>query len=167
MRVASVVAGIGIVAVLAAGCARGGGTPEGTEGGGEASPGITDDSITLGITTPLSGPTAGPGTCTGAGITAWKDVETAETAGAMGIAWAAMAVDGLTKKAAKAVNSAAALRVRSRSNIHFPDTCGQPIPRMPSASPIAARLACRGNVPAATLPLSQCGRSGLCDAASQ
>ena len=31
-------------------------------------PGITDTSITLGITTPLSGATAGPGTCTVAGI---------------------------------------------------------------------------------------------------
>ena len=64
MRVASVVAGIGIVALLAAGCARGGDDGGGGSGGStdEAaapSPGITDDSITLGITTPLSGPTAG------------------------------------------------------------------------------------------------------------
>jgi branched-chain amino acid transport system substrate-binding protein len=34
-------------------------------------PGITDTTVTLGITTPLSGPTAGPGTCTVAGVTAY------------------------------------------------------------------------------------------------
>ncbi|WP_224751738.1 ABC transporter substrate-binding protein [Microbacterium helvum] len=80
MRVASVVAGIGIVALLATGCSRGGGTPNSTEdgGGGEASPGITDTSITLGITTPLSGPTAGPGTCTVAGITAYFGAKNAD-----------------------------------------------------------------------------------------
>ncbi|WP_426322439.1 ABC transporter substrate-binding protein [Microbacterium sp. E-13] len=80
MRVASVVAGIGIVAVLAAGCSRGGGTPDSTESGApaEASPGITDSSITLGITTPLSGPTAGPGTCTVAGITAYFGAKNAD-----------------------------------------------------------------------------------------
>jgi ABC-type branched-subunit amino acid transport system substrate-binding protein len=79
MRAASVIAGIGIVAVLAAGCARGGGAPDSTEGGGgEASPGITDSSITLGITTPLSGPTAGPGTCTVAGVTAYFGAKNAE-----------------------------------------------------------------------------------------
>jgi branched-chain amino acid transport system substrate-binding protein len=38
---------------------------------GAPSPGITDDSITLGITTPLSGATAGPGTCTVAGVKAY------------------------------------------------------------------------------------------------
>ncbi|UBH07146.1 branched-chain amino acid ABC transporter substrate-binding protein [Leucobacter sp. Psy1] len=41
------------------------------DGGGEASPGITDESITLGVTTPLSGGTAGPGTCTVAGLRAY------------------------------------------------------------------------------------------------
>lgn len=58
------------LALTLAGCSRGG-----TSGGGDsasaASPGITDTSITLGITTPLSGATAGPGTCTVAGITAY------------------------------------------------------------------------------------------------
>jgi ABC-type branched-subunit amino acid transport system substrate-binding protein len=38
---------------------------------GAPSPGITDTTVTLGITTPLSGPTAGPGTCTVAGVTAY------------------------------------------------------------------------------------------------
>ena len=50
LRVTSVVAGIGIVAVLVAGCARGGdagGSGDATEGPAEASPGITDTSITL------------------------------------------------------------------------------------------------------------------------
>lgn len=77
MRVAAVVAGIGVVAVLAAGCSRGG-TPSSTDGGAAASPGITDTSITLGITTPLSGPTAGPGTCTVAGITAYFGAKNAD-----------------------------------------------------------------------------------------
>lgn len=57
---------VSIVALAAAGCARG------TKGdSGSASPGITDTSITLGITTPLSGATAGPGTCTVAGVKAY------------------------------------------------------------------------------------------------
>ncbi|RBY97615.1 amino acid-binding protein [Blastococcus sp. TF02-8] len=50
-------------------CAEGGGG--GSRSSGEASPGITDDSVTLGITTPLSGTTAGPGTCTVAGVKAY------------------------------------------------------------------------------------------------
>src|SRR3954452_8445136 len=72
MRAVSVIAGIGVVALLAAGCARGGDGGGGNGGDTSApSPGITDNSITLGITTPLSGPTAGPGTCTVAGVTAY------------------------------------------------------------------------------------------------
>lgn len=80
MRATAVVAGIGIVALLAAGCARGGdsGGGDATGGPAEASPGITDDSITLGITTPLSGATAGPGTCTVAGITAYFGAKNAD-----------------------------------------------------------------------------------------
>lgn len=83
-RTASIIAGIGIVAVLAAGCARGGdggGNTSGGDGGDgatAASPGITDEAITLGITTPLSGATAGPGTCTVAGITAYFGARNAE-----------------------------------------------------------------------------------------
>ena len=77
-RITSVVAGIGIVAVLAAGCSRGGDGGGSSDGPVEASPGITDTSITLGITTPLSGATAGPGTCTVAGITAWFGAKNAE-----------------------------------------------------------------------------------------
>lgn len=47
-------------------------------GGTAASPGITDTSITLGITTPLSGATAGPGTCTVAGVKAYFGAKNAE-----------------------------------------------------------------------------------------
>ncbi|WP_442574969.1 ABC transporter substrate-binding protein [Microbacterium sp. F51-2R] len=80
MRAVSVVAGLGIVALLATGCARGGDSGSPTESGGAAaaSPGITDDTITLGITTPLSGATAGPGTCTVAGITAYFGAKNAD-----------------------------------------------------------------------------------------
>ncbi|WP_236790974.1 ABC transporter substrate-binding protein [Amycolatopsis sp. GM8] len=64
-RFVGVVAMVSIVALAAAGCGRGGTRGE------SASTGITDTSIKLGITTPLSGPTAGPGTCTVAGVTAY------------------------------------------------------------------------------------------------
>ena len=47
-------------------------------GGGAASPGITDTTLTLGITTPLSGATAGPGTCTVAGVKAYFGAKNAE-----------------------------------------------------------------------------------------
>ena len=78
-RTASIIAGIGIVAVLATGCARGGGGDDDPgEGTAEASPGITDDSITLGITSPLSGATAGPGNCTVDGALAYFGVRNAE-----------------------------------------------------------------------------------------
>lgn len=72
-RALGIVAGGAILALALGGCARGGGGTGGGEGGGEAaaSPGITDDSITLGVTTPLSGATAGPGNCTVAGLVAY------------------------------------------------------------------------------------------------
>lgn len=69
------------VALALAGCARGpaSGGGDATEGGGaEASPGITDTTLTLGITTPLSGATAGPGTCTVAGVTAYFGAKNAD-----------------------------------------------------------------------------------------
>src|SRR5215213_4093125 len=61
------------LALTATGC---GGDDAGRSGdtsgsGGGSSPGITDTTITLGITTPLSGATAGPGTCTVAGVKAY------------------------------------------------------------------------------------------------
>ena len=52
--------------VTVAGCGRG--TNDASE---SASTGITDSTVTLGITTPLSGATAGPGTCTVAGVKAY------------------------------------------------------------------------------------------------
>src|SRR4051812_48588750 len=49
-----------------------GGRSGSSGGSGEgSSPGITDTALTLGITTPLSGATAGPGTCTVAGVKAY------------------------------------------------------------------------------------------------
>ena len=68
-RLTGVIALVSAVAAMSlAGCARGS-----RDGGsnGAASVGITDSVITLGITTPLSGATAGPGTCTVAGIKAY------------------------------------------------------------------------------------------------
>jgi len=59
------------VALLATGCSRGGGSGDGGDGGAAASPGITDTTVTLGVTTPLSGGTAGPGNCTVAGLVAY------------------------------------------------------------------------------------------------
>ncbi|MCR2800276.1 ABC transporter substrate-binding protein [Microbacterium sp. zg-Y818] len=66
------------LALTLAGCARGGEGTGATDDAAPASPGITDSSIALGITTPLSGPTAGPGTCTVAGITAYFGERNAE-----------------------------------------------------------------------------------------
>src|SRR4051812_1656501 len=59
------------LAVTMSGC--GGGDPgrSGDAAEGAPSPGITDTTVTLGITTPLSGATAGPGTCTVAGVKAY------------------------------------------------------------------------------------------------
>jgi ABC-type branched-subunit amino acid transport system substrate-binding protein len=67
-----VVAGASALALMLAGC--GGNSGSGRSGDaakGAPSPGITDTSLTLGITTPLSGATAGPGTCTVAGVKAY------------------------------------------------------------------------------------------------
>ncbi|PRI11162.1 ABC transporter substrate-binding protein [Leucobacter massiliensis] len=69
-RAISVLAMGSIVALALAGCARAD-TGGGDGDGAAASPGITDDSITLGVTTPLSGTTAGPGNCTVAGLVAY------------------------------------------------------------------------------------------------
>ena len=80
VRITSVVAGIGIVAVLAAGCSRGGASDgaDATDGPAQASPGITDTSLTFGITSPLTGGTAGPGNCTVDGALAYFGVKNAE-----------------------------------------------------------------------------------------
>ncbi|MGY1841347.1 MULTISPECIES: ABC transporter substrate-binding protein [unclassified Modestobacter] len=64
------------LALTASGCGREDGGGGGSDGA--ASPGITDSTVALGITTPLSGATAGPGTCTVAGITAYFGAKNAE-----------------------------------------------------------------------------------------
>ena len=68
-RALMLAASVGVIALGLAGCARGE-TPSGdnTEA---ASPGITDTTITIGIDTPLTGTTAGPGNCTADGALAY------------------------------------------------------------------------------------------------
>ncbi|KAB1648059.1 ABC transporter substrate-binding protein [Pseudoclavibacter endophyticus] len=68
----SAIAVVAAAALALTGCARG---PAGDDG---TSPGITDDSITLGITTPLSGNTAGQGVCSVAGLAAYFGAKNAE-----------------------------------------------------------------------------------------
>ena len=69
---------LGTVAVASAaalaltGCARGG------AGEAASSPGITDTKVTIGISSPLSGPVAGPGTCTADGAIAYFEAKNAE-----------------------------------------------------------------------------------------
>ena len=73
--------GIAVASALALSlpaCAREGGGGGGGGSGDGASPGITDTTVTLGITTPLSGATAGPGTCTVAGVRAYFGMRNAE-----------------------------------------------------------------------------------------
>jgi len=64
-RAIAVAASVGAIALVLAGCARGGGdvapTGEDTSAAVEPSPGITDTTLTFGISTPLTGATAGPG----------------------------------------------------------------------------------------------------------
>lgn len=76
-RATALVASVGIAAALTAGCSnREGQTRAGEEA--TSSPGITDTTVTLGITTPLSGGTAGPGNCTVNGIKAYFGAKNAE-----------------------------------------------------------------------------------------
>jgi ABC-type branched-subunit amino acid transport system substrate-binding protein len=77
--VVGMVAMASIVALAVSGCTRGGGGGEEGDGeGAAASPGITDTSLTFGITSPLTGPTAGPGNCTADGALAYFGVRNAE-----------------------------------------------------------------------------------------
>jgi branched-chain amino acid transport system substrate-binding protein len=74
-RSTSVVAAVGIAALLVSGCGRG---DSGADAGGSASsPGITDDSISIGTSSPLSGPTAGPGSCSVAGLDSYLEAKNA------------------------------------------------------------------------------------------
>jgi ABC-type branched-subunit amino acid transport system substrate-binding protein len=66
-----IVAGASALALMLAGCGGRGANSSSGSGSGASSPGITDTALTLGITTPLSGATAGPGTCTVAGVKAY------------------------------------------------------------------------------------------------
>jgi branched-chain amino acid transport system substrate-binding protein len=76
VRTGGVVATVSIAALLVSGCTR-----ESTAGGpgsdSSASPGITDDSVSIGISSPLSGPTAGPGSCTVAGLDSYIEAKNA------------------------------------------------------------------------------------------
>lgn len=65
----SIIALSATVALVLAGC--GGRAGSGDGNGDEASPGITDDSLALGVITPLSGATAAQGNCTVAGLVAY------------------------------------------------------------------------------------------------
>ena len=73
-----VIAGASALALMLAGCGGRGGDSGSGSGSGGSSPGITDTTLTLGITTPLSGATAGPGTCTVAGVKAYFGAKNAE-----------------------------------------------------------------------------------------
>ncbi|GAA3754573.1 ABC transporter substrate-binding protein [Microbacterium kribbense] len=63
------------VALAVSGCARSDG---GARGGAASAPGITDTTVTIGISSPLSGPVAGPGTCTADGAIAYFEARNAE-----------------------------------------------------------------------------------------
>ncbi|OJX65736.1 MAG: amino acid-binding protein [Micrococcales bacterium 73-13] len=81
-RAIAVAASVGAIALVLAGCARGGGdvapTGEDTSAAVEPSPGITDTTLTFGISTPLTGATAGPGNCTVDGALAYFGTKNAE-----------------------------------------------------------------------------------------
>ena len=77
-KAAGIVAMASVLALALAGCSRGGGGDDGDGTAAASSPGITDTTLTLGITTPLSGATAGPGTCTVAGIKAYFGAKNAD-----------------------------------------------------------------------------------------
>ena len=72
-RRSSVVAAVGIAALLVSGCGRG--DSDAGAGGSDSSPGITDDSLTIGTSSPLSGPTAGPGSCSVAGLDSYIEAK--------------------------------------------------------------------------------------------
>lgn len=80
-RRALMLAAVASVAALAlTACGRDDGAPAPDDTGGEvaASPGITDDNLLFGISTPLTGTTAGPGNCTADGAIAYFGTKNAE-----------------------------------------------------------------------------------------
>ncbi|CAN5225861.1 ABC transporter substrate-binding protein [soil metagenome] len=74
-RASGAVAVIGVAALLITGCSRGGTT---SGSGDSSSPGITDKTLSLGISSPLSGPTAGPGSCSVAGLDSYLEAKNAD-----------------------------------------------------------------------------------------
>jgi branched-chain amino acid transport system substrate-binding protein len=88
-RLTGTVAVLGVAALLVTGCTRGdsGGT---TGAGATTSPGITKTTLSLGISSPLSGATAGPGSCSVAGLYSYLEAKNATGGFAFG--------DGKTRK---------------------------------------------------------------------
>lgn len=89
-RLSGAVALIGVTALLVSGCTREEASTPSSSGAAEASPGITDTTVSLGISSPLSGATAGPGSCTVAGLDSFLEAKNAEGGFAFG--------DGKTRK---------------------------------------------------------------------
>ncbi len=75
-RTGAFVATASIAVLLVSGCTRA--DTAGGPGADGTSPGITDDSISIGISSPLSGPTAGPGSCTVAGLASYIGAKNAD-----------------------------------------------------------------------------------------
>lgn len=75
-RVTGTMAVLGVAALLVTGCTRSdsGGT---ASGGATTSPGITKTTLSLGISSPLSGATAGPGSCSVAGLYSYLEAKNA------------------------------------------------------------------------------------------
>ncbi|MEV1130506.1 ABC transporter substrate-binding protein [Agromyces sp. NPDC049794] len=73
-----IAATVGILALGLTACARGGDTGPGTGEGAAASPGITDTTLTLGSTSPLTGNAAGVGNCAIDGAIAYFEAKNAE-----------------------------------------------------------------------------------------
>ena len=74
-RISGVVAAGAVAALLITGCSRG---DDGASTPDAPSPGITDTTLTLGISSPLSGPTAGPGSCSVAGLYTYLEAKNAD-----------------------------------------------------------------------------------------
>ncbi|WP_395638656.1 ABC transporter substrate-binding protein [Pseudolysinimonas sp.] len=74
-RTGGAVALLAVTALLISGCSRGD-ADEGVESA--TSPGITDDSVSIGISGPLSGPAAGVGSCSIAGLYAYLEAKNAD-----------------------------------------------------------------------------------------
>lgn len=73
-RFTGTVAVLGVATLLITGCTRGN---TGSSGSATTSPGITDTTLSLGISSPLSGPVAGPGSCSVAGLYAYLEAKNA------------------------------------------------------------------------------------------